>query len=143
MSVLNDNDRADVWAAFMRATPTPGATKPQLRAAVNAADDWIESHFAGFLAAIPKAIRPTPSAETLLANAAAIAGSKAIADVAAGVANRDQSGVLLQAYNAASVWLTTNAASYLTAVGTAAGGTLTQTQSFGVLEAVARRKAVV
>lgn len=142
MAVLSDNDRADVWAAFMRATATPGATKPQLRAAINAADDWIESHFADFQSAIPKPIRPTPNAETLLANAAAIAGSKAIADVAAGVASRDQSAILLTAYNAASAWLTTSAASYLTAVGIAAAGTLTQAQSFGVLEAVARRKAV-
>lgn len=142
MPVLNDNDRADVWAAFMRATPTPGATKPQLRAAVNAADDWVESHFAAYLAAIPESLRTTPSGEGLLANVALAASGGEIADASAGI-DRSKSLDIIAGYTAAIAWLNTNAASYLTAVGTAAAGTLTQAQSFGVLEAVARRKAVV
>lgn len=140
MAVLSDNDRADVWAAFMRA---PAATKPQLRAAINAADDWIESHFAGFLAVLPEVLRTVASGGNLLANVAAAASGGAVVDAAAGIGDRTNSIAIIDAYSAARPWLTTNAASYLTAVGTAAGGTLTQAQSFGVLEAVARRKAVV
>lgn len=142
MAVLSDNDRADVWAALMRATPTPATSKPQFRAAVNAADDWVESHFADYLSVIPASLRTTPSGEGLLANVALAASGGQIADASAGI-DRSKSLDIIAGYTAAIAWLNTNAASYLTAVGTAAAGTLSQAQSFAVLEAVARRKAVV
>lgn len=144
MAALSDAVRTQVWAEYMRSNRDPiAATKPQLRAAINAADDWIDTHFATFVMAVPVEVRATPSAETLLANSAAIAANTAVADVASGVAGRDQSGVLLQAYNGAAAWLATGAPLFLQAVGTACAGTLTQVQMLSILEAVARRRAVV
>lgn len=143
MALLTDADRREVWAALMRdALGSVAATKPQLRAAVDAADGWADGQLAGFTGAIPAPVRSPGPAHTLLANAAAIARGASIADVSAGVASRDQSAVLLAAYNAASAWLTDHAASYLTATLTACGGTLTQPQTLAVLESVCRRRAL-
>jgi len=44
---MSDSDRADVWRIFMQDRKCPGAiTKPQLRTAVNAADDWVDIQLA-------------------------------------------------------------------------------------------------
>lgn len=67
MAVLSDPDRSQVWAQAMRERANfggiPGITKQDLRAAVNAIDDWIESAqgaaapATGFNAALPVAFR--------------------------------------------------------------------------------------
>lgn len=142
MATLSDTVRRGVWAEFMRhPTGVIAATKPQLRACVDAADEWVDSVAAAFAAALPEPVRGNGPSHTLLANSAAIAAEVEIADVAAGIASREQSGVLLTAYNTASTWLTANAAEYFTALG-ANGVPLTQSQAFRVLEAVCRRRAV-
>lgn len=142
MPTLSDTARREVWAALMRSALGPvAATKPELRACVDAADEWADDALDEFTAEIPEAVRATGPAHTLLANAAAIAAGVGVQDVAAGIADREQSAVLLSAYNAVSAWLTANAASYLTALGSD-GQALTTAQAFRVLEAVARRRAI-
>ena len=139
---MSDADRRSVWAALMRTLPAPvAATKPQLRACVDAADGWVSSALAGFQAAIPDGLRADAPSLHLLGNAAAIAGGAEVPDVSAGItADRTQSALLLTAYNAANGWLVANAAGYLTALG-ADGQALTTGQAFRVLEAVCRRRA--
>lgn len=60
MAVLAEQDRFDIWAEYMR-DKAVGAmaalTKPQLRAAVDAADDWANSNAAAFNTALPVAAR--------------------------------------------------------------------------------------
>lgn len=60
MTVLADQDRFDAWAAYMRdaAVGTMAAlTKPQLRAALDAADDWANTNATSFNTALPGAAR--------------------------------------------------------------------------------------
>ena len=62
MAVLPDADRVKVWASFMdelsAARERVGAlTKADLRAAVNAVDDWIDANSAAFNSAIPQPAR--------------------------------------------------------------------------------------
>ena len=65
MAVLTDNDRAEEMAQFMRAISAkaklPGEgleiLKPDLRAAINAVDDWVNDNAAAFNAALPVAAR--------------------------------------------------------------------------------------
>ncbi len=143
MPQLTDNARASVWAAWMRTPYGPVAvSKAQLRAAVDAADDWAEAHFADFTAAIPAGIRTGAAPLVLLANSAGIARGAGPHDVAAGIADRDQAQTLLAAYNAASAWLTTNVPDYLAAVAAAGAGGLGTTQALAVLEAVCRQRAM-
>lgn len=141
MAILTDPARAAVWAGFMRVPAGDiAATKPQLRACVDAADQWAGDNLAAFAAAIPAQLRGTSPSQVLLANAAAIAAGAPVADVAAGIAERSQSAHLLAGYQAAAAWLTSNAGSYLTALG-APGQVLTQPQAFRVLEHVCRARA--
>lgn len=69
MAALPDLDRVRVWAHFMR---HPGATlglsKADLRAAVDATDDWIDTNAATFNLALPLSARTALSAsqKTLL-----------------------------------------------------------------------------
>lgn len=60
MAVLNNADRRDVWAEFMR-TPEAGETfgisKTELRAAVDAIDQWVDDNAASFNTAIPQPAR--------------------------------------------------------------------------------------
>lgn len=62
MAVLSDPDRVAVWADFMR-DPTnigngaSGLTKAQLRAAVDAVDQWTDDNASAYNAAIPVAAR--------------------------------------------------------------------------------------
>ena len=59
MAVLDEQNRFDAWAEAMRGK-VPGElalTKPELRAAVDAMDDWIDTNQAAFNAAIPQPAR--------------------------------------------------------------------------------------
>ncbi len=54
MAVLVEGDRFDVWANLMRlGEPYSGMLKTDLRAAVDATDDWIEANQASFNSALP------------------------------------------------------------------------------------------
>ncbi len=142
--MLSEQDRQAVWAAWMRGTYGPVAvTKPQLRAAVDAADGWVESNLTAFTGQIPASLRSGTAPLVLLANSAGIARGQGPADVSAGVADRSQAGDLLTAYTAASAWLTAEATGYLTAIATAGAGSLTTAQSFAVLESVCPKRAEV
>lgn len=61
MAVLSDNDRLAEWAELMRDMSAVGEscsiTKAQLRAAVDAADQWAEDNAASFNTAIPQPAR--------------------------------------------------------------------------------------
>lgn len=60
MAVLSNAGRRDVWADFMRspeAGETFGITKADLRAAVDAIDQWVDDNAASFNAAIPQPAR--------------------------------------------------------------------------------------
>lgn len=58
MAALSENNRRDVWADVMRRSGPVGAlTKAQLRAAIDAADDWAEANAGSFNAAIPQPAR--------------------------------------------------------------------------------------
>ena len=61
MAVMDATNRLRTWAQIMRDWPPgaglPGTTKPDLRAAVNATDDWIEANQASFNAALPQPFR--------------------------------------------------------------------------------------
>lgn len=64
MAVLNDGDRHAVWAAFMRgnAEAFGALTKPDLRAAVNALDDFLNTNVSAINQAIPQPARSTLTA---------------------------------------------------------------------------------
>lgn len=62
MAVLSNADRAAVWAEFMRAIENINSTaavltKAELRAAVDAIDDWNEANQSSFNLAIPQPAR--------------------------------------------------------------------------------------
>lgn len=58
MAVMIDADRRDCWAEFMREVGnTHGLTKPDLRAAIDAADAWINTNAAAFNSALPQPAR--------------------------------------------------------------------------------------
>jgi hypothetical protein len=59
MAVLADPDRLDLWADFMRdnAAPYGVLTKADLRAAVNALDDYFNANAAAINTAIPQPAR--------------------------------------------------------------------------------------
>ncbi len=58
MAALADADRAELHGEIMRGLiPVAGITKAQLRAAVDAIDDWIVANAAAFNTAIPVAAR--------------------------------------------------------------------------------------
>lgn len=57
MAVLGDSARFEVWAQVMRELPMPGVTKPELRAAVNALDTWLNDNAAAANAALPQPAR--------------------------------------------------------------------------------------
>ncbi len=140
---LSDTSRAAVWADWMRSGyGAVAVTKQQLRAAINAADDWVESNIAGFTAELPSQIQGGTAPTVLLANTAGIARGAGPDDVSAGiVTDRNNPGPLLTAYSAANTWLTSNVTGYLTAIATAGAGGLTTAQSLAVLESVCRRRA--
>lgn len=61
MAVLSDAERLALWAEFMRdrssARDPLSLTKADLRAAVNAVDDWLNTNAAALNAAIPQPAR--------------------------------------------------------------------------------------
>ncbi len=61
MANLPDSERAGVWSDLMqrlsRAGESVAITKPQLRAAVDAADTWVDENSAAFNSALPAAAR--------------------------------------------------------------------------------------
>lgn len=61
MAALDDTGRFRVWAHLMRALPSGLAgwpvTKPELRAAVDATDQWIEDNQAAYNAVLPQPFR--------------------------------------------------------------------------------------
>ncbi len=67
MALLSEQDRASVWARLMNRghhvlNPWRGR-KSELRAAVDAADVWVEANTASFNAALPVAYRTAASPE--------------------------------------------------------------------------------
>jgi hypothetical protein len=61
MAVLPDNDRAALWAEFMRNQSAERAEMPllkaELRAAVNAVDAWVDANATAYNTAIPQPAR--------------------------------------------------------------------------------------
>jgi hypothetical protein len=62
MAVLADPDRAALWAEFMAQVSAerdglPGVLKADLRAAINAIDDWVVANATAFNTAIPQPAR--------------------------------------------------------------------------------------
>lgn len=61
MAVLPDGDRKTVWAKIMQAWSDAregvAVTKDDLRAAVDAADSWVDGNAASFNTALPVAAR--------------------------------------------------------------------------------------
>lgn len=59
MAVLSDTERFNAWADYMRdgIIQSAGITKQDLRAAINAADDWIDGNANSFNVAIPQPAR--------------------------------------------------------------------------------------
>lgn len=63
MAALSDADRIAIWAAYMSSeTGTFSLTKHELKAAFDAADDWVNSNAAAFNSAIPQPARGALSA---------------------------------------------------------------------------------
>jgi hypothetical protein len=59
---LDSTGRSRVWAHLMRAAPGGWpVTKPELRAAVDATDDWIEANQTSFNQALPQPFRGSAS----------------------------------------------------------------------------------
>ncbi len=67
MAVLVDADRRTIWAAFMSEMSSRrdslDLNKNDLRAAVDAADDWVDTNAASFNAAIPVTARTALNAK--------------------------------------------------------------------------------
>lgn len=69
MAVMSAEERRRVWAHFMRLnTESVSITKAELRAAVDATDQWIDDNAAAFNLALPQPARGALSAtqKTLL-----------------------------------------------------------------------------
>jgi hypothetical protein len=66
MAVLNETERVDVWAKLMRQYSSDGETiginKPELRAAVDAIDDYMHDNAATINNALPTAAKTTLTA---------------------------------------------------------------------------------
>ena len=64
MAVLADGERLAVWARWMRENTDPCGTmtKTELRAAVNAIDQWVDDNASAFNLAIPLPARTALSA---------------------------------------------------------------------------------
>lgn len=62
MAVLVDGDRSEIWARLMRDFSaldfgSCAITKQDLRAGINATDDWIDANAAAFNLALPLVVR--------------------------------------------------------------------------------------
>lgn len=82
MAVLTENERVAIWRLLMSQAHCPGSiTKTQFRAAVDAADDWLEANSTtssgvGFNPALPQPYRGAASAGQKAALLAAVALKK-------------------------------------------------------------------
>ena len=64
MPILTDTDRERTAAQWMRDNLEPASfTKAQLRAALDATDDWIQANDAAFNAALPQPFRGAATAD--------------------------------------------------------------------------------
>lgn len=79
MAVLSDTVRALVARIIQRrfASAWGGCTKPQLRAALDAADQWMDDNAASYNSALPTAFRTTASAADKAALVAFVAAQRA------------------------------------------------------------------
>lgn len=58
MALLTTEQRRQVWAEWMRENrATVGITKDELKAAMDAVDDWVDANTASFNTAIPQPAR--------------------------------------------------------------------------------------
>jgi hypothetical protein len=63
MAVLTDEDRRAIWAKWMQVNlEACGIEKGDLRAAFNAADDWVDTNRVSFNSAIPEPARSSLTA---------------------------------------------------------------------------------
>lgn len=65
MALLSEGDRVEVWSRWMRENniATASLTKTELRAAVDAIDQWVEDNASAFNQAIPLAARTALTAK--------------------------------------------------------------------------------
>lgn len=67
MAALTNADRIAIWQKMMeamsRANESCSLTKPQLRAAIDAADDWADTNAAAYNNALPAAARTNLTAK--------------------------------------------------------------------------------
>ena len=60
MAAIPDTDRADVWREVMNKTQgSVSCLKEDVKAAVNAADDWLDVSWSNFNQSLPDAYRTT------------------------------------------------------------------------------------
>ncbi|KKK66971.1 hypothetical protein LCGC14_2958740 [marine sediment metagenome] len=77
MVALTDGDRFALWADYMRVNDEETSLiKPELRAAVDATDDWIEANKASFNSALPLPARTSLTARQKARLFMAVAGRK-------------------------------------------------------------------
>ena len=63
MTALDEGNRVDIWAELMRlGEPYAGMVKVDLRAAVDATDDWIEANKSSYNTALPTIARTSLTA---------------------------------------------------------------------------------
>ncbi len=64
MAALSDTERAYLWRRFMEAGNCPGdISKTDLRAAVDALDDWVEVNASSLNSALPQPFRGSATLE--------------------------------------------------------------------------------
>jgi hypothetical protein len=64
MAVLTEQDRVAIWTEVQRTPDNPGTiTKADFRAAVDAADDWVDANSNAFNVAIPQPARSAMTAK--------------------------------------------------------------------------------
>jgi hypothetical protein len=61
MALLDATNRARALAQFIRKEACPGLTKPDVSAALNATDQWIEDNQASYNTALPDPFKTTAS----------------------------------------------------------------------------------
>jgi len=63
MAVLDDTQRQEVRDAFMRMRNIGGLTKPELRAAIDDTDDWLDANLTSLNTAVPEPFRSVATLE--------------------------------------------------------------------------------
>lgn len=72
MAVLSDADRIIIWQKLMAQAQCPNVLKTDFRAAVNAADDWVDTNAAAFNTTLPTAYKNSATAAQKAALIAAV-----------------------------------------------------------------------